>query len=243
MIELSLKKAGPMKTILSFTILLAFVSCGPAPELKRRPMTLIQKDQQVDKKLNLDNSSVAEVLALKYDNKVMLDCDLKIMTGTGETSGVQKTSFSWNLVNTVESSKELSIQVGERTLGAVVKLTTLGMKRSDSAKDAQGIQYEMKHTPFADIQVTWNDTPVTEAEATPTLLMFMKEKFSPEKLIQVYATEMLTKEISCVLNTEINPLYADEWTAVAPVIEEETETQTEATSETDVVVEPPPEET
>ncbi len=228
-----------MKTILSMTILFAFVSCAPAPELKRRPESFFQTSKLSDKTINLDNSSVAEVLSLKYDNKVMLDCELKIMTGTGETSGVQRESFSWNLVNTKAPTKALNIQIGDRTLGAVVKLKTLGMKKSDSAKDIHGIQYEMKHTPFADIEVSWNDTPAAEGETSPVLLMFMKEKFSPEKLIQVYSTEMLTKEINCVLNTEISPAFADEWKAIAPVIEEETETEEVPTAETTQVSEIP----
>ena len=208
-----------MKKLLPLTLFFAFVSCGPAPELKRRPESFFQKNKLIDKKINLDNSSVAEVLSLKYDNKVILDCELKIMTGTGETSGVQKESFSWNLVNSAGSEKTLNIQVGERTLGAVVKFKTLGMKKSDSTTDAQGIQYEMKHTPFADIEINWSDSPVTQE--TQPLLLFLKEKLTPQKLIQVYSEEMLTKEISCALNTEIKEPFTDEWKAIAPVVEEE----------------------
>ena len=67
-----------MKTLLSFVVLSAFVSCGPAPELKRRAFFQSGPDKLSDGRFNLDNKSRDEVLKIKYDNKVTLNCDLKL---------------------------------------------------------------------------------------------------------------------------------------------------------------------
>lgn len=190
-----------MKTLISFAVLSALVSCGPAPELKRRAFLTSSPEKLADGRLNLDNKTRDEVLVIKYENKVMLNCDLKFK----------------NLTHNI------SINLAEIPDHTVKRYTyeyegkTLELDIDSSLKIFQNYQYpfnnpryEMKNSANAEVMLSWTVNSLDSESVSNTESVILPENVPPTHIMQL-VRDSGAKQFSCSLKAKAVAAYSDQF--------------------------------
>ncbi|MFL5784886.1 MAG: hypothetical protein ACJ76H_09775 [Bacteriovoracaceae bacterium] len=201
-----------MKAILSLAVLAVLMSCGPAPDLKRRPESwFINKDKLSDGRIDLDKKTPAEVLQIKYNNVVNLECEFRAGRPDKLIADLQPEKRTWNLVNGDNELKTIELTVDDRKLEVEISSTLWVYTEATPKKN--GVDYVLKHTPVAELHFRPLDNNIQKD--LETLKLF--ENLPTENL--VFHFDDLINILSCSVKTVIAPLYEVEFQRIEKKVE------------------------
>lgn len=199
---------------LSILMLLVLMSCGKAPEMKT-PEPRTRKNFET-----LSGKEQKEILSLKYNNNIQLQCTLRVSDGT-------KINFSEDPVDTLawdmpgESSllKIMHFQLGPDPYVIVVKITEpLKILDHLTYSSPDGREYFMEHTPMLKIQYRrgpksiLTNGSVHEREAfTPVSLFENVEARLEHRSTEADDEKLVTEDFRCTLATTISSPYLSQW--------------------------------
>ena len=238
MVKKAPTKRVPMKAVLSFAVLSALISCGPAPKLERRPESLMNREKLTDGKVNLDMVSVSDVFRIKYENIVTLKCTLDVMAGNKIVTDFREE----NLVGSNYKIAPINLEADGHKLEVKIRPTNLAVYKNLTETDFSQNKYVMAHTPVATVNVDWKDTDAAGVVLSGSSTIKLHENFPA-----FYVTDMSKKGIiqyfRCSLSTKAVQDYQHEWEKIEAkpvVVEEEIETPvTEASEESEPAAEEP----
>lgn len=219
-----------MKTLISFVVLSALMSCGPAPELKRR--TFFTTTDKATDGSALGTKTDEEIIKIKYNESVPLRCEIKIMDG----SNLDLTKFNGGVTTLNAAKKELQWEPlkfklnGDRDISITIMIDSLVIDRAVKTPVVDGTVYEMSYSPSALITVKMTESVNGKIVGLETVQKQVIEQVSEEVKGFDLGTAV-SQEFRCSLATTINERYSKQWkvkgrkeinlpaTEVAPAIE------------------------
>lgn len=200
-------------TKLSLALLFILVSaCGKAPEMK------IPAQGKTSE--SLVGKSKAEILTLKYDNHINLDCAVRVKKGpTIDLSLPPTDSFSWDITHELSVMRMLSFRLGNMDTVVVVKLASpIELLEYNTHIDEKRNEYVMEHSPSLSIAFRHDSKTILSNGSVHDQLKFTAVKLfeNVETRIFTVTTEdkdenEITEDFRCTLRTKINPAYKDQW--------------------------------
>ncbi len=187
-----------MNRYISAALLIAIVSCGPAPKLKKQRLT------------NLDSLTVAEVYKIKYEDKVFLNCEVKLKIS--EIPEIKKESFSANLVEEPNCSRTINLTVNDRKIEMKVYVKSFSVFQKINITDHNNVAYEMKHTPVAEVTIEWTDSNQLGLGATEVTDRTLFENVPALPLQEIGNAS--DKTIRCSMSATPVKAYQHEWKIV-----------------------------
>lgn len=187
-----------MKRMLGLLLISTVVSCGRAPEIKKREPLFSSWENQVV----LSQKADPEVVIWKYKNSIVLKCDFLL---DGYIS-----SFSSNLA-AGEGPRALSLRANN---GKNYRLE-MRVQEFDIVPEAlvesEGKTYQMKQTPVVKLVIRGMEVDGDKEKRSE------KELVLNERL-RYHVTDLFSRkeDVMCTLHTDINPDYADDWVDVTP---------------------------
>ncbi len=174
--------------------------------------------------MNLSSKSVPEVLKIKYENKVLLNCTLNVKVG----DQIQEQVLSANLVEEPNCSKTMSYQVNGHKIEAEILASNFTVFGKINHTDPMGTKYFMSHSPVAAITVKWTDTDEAGIVSTGSVGMTLFENV-PDLFIVQMTDQGIVKNFRCGLSATPVKEYQDEWmiTEAAPVLDAPAVTESE----------------
>jgi hypothetical protein len=195
-----------MKFIPSLAVLAVLVACGPAPELKRRQFSS-GPEMLKDGRVNLDNKTPAEVLKIKYNNDVRLECEFKAGRPDKLLSDLIPEKKSWVLEAGSNKAQTIEIDVEDRHLEVEIS-PVLSIFGKYNVPEKLGVSYKLEHTPVVDLTLRPMDNNI-QKDVT-SIRVF--ENILSESL--VFNFDGMINLLSCSLNTVIAPKYEVEFQKV-----------------------------
>lgn len=199
-----------MKALISFAVLSALVSCGPAPELKRRAF-LTTTDKQTDANA-LTGKTDQDIIKMKYNGDVPLKCEFKIFEGSNvdleklvpwkKTLNAATKDIDW-----YPYEKELS---GDRKISLTIMIDSIVIDRAVKTTEIDGKVYEMSFSPSVVISVKMKETVNGEVKRLQTIEKKFTEQVSEEIKGFDFGNDV-SQELRCTLATTINAPYVKQW--------------------------------
>lgn len=200
---------------LNILLLLAIVSCGKAPSMPEA-----QKKQAASP---LTGKTNAEILNLKYNNQIDLECEIRVQKGQRVDLSKEPTDkFSWNIPGELSLLRVLNYKIDNKELIIVVKLASLlEFKDRLTHVNERKQEFYMQHTPVMSISFRRaSKTILTNGSVHNRDSFEDQELFEniPSRLYTMTSVdrddEHVTEDVRCTLLTKINPAYADQWVRV-----------------------------
>lgn len=204
-----------MKALISVAVLSALMSCGPAPELKRRAFQT-STDKSTDA-FALTGRTDENIIQMKYNDKIDLKCDFKIMEG----SNVDLAKFKgWeSSFNAITKESQFAPFVftfsGDRTISASIKIDSFIIDHAVKTIEVDGTVYEMSYSPTAEISVTIVEKATTGVVSEKTFKQKIRENVF-EKIEGVVLSNDLSHDLRCSVSTSIHERYSKQWKLKGP---------------------------
>lgn len=204
-----------MKALISVAVFSALMSCGPAPELKRRAF-LPSTDKSTDA-FALTGRTDENIIQMKYNDKIDLKCDFKIMEGSNvDLAKFKGWESSFNAI-IKESQFEPFVFTfsGDRTISASIKINGFAIDHAVKTIEVDGNLYEMSYSPTADISVTIIEKATTGVLSEKTFTQKIRENVS-EKIEGVTLSNDISHDLRCSVKTSIHEHYSKQWRMKGP---------------------------
>lgn len=203
-------------TKLSLALIFILISaCGKAPEMK----TPVQGKQAE----SLTGKSNSEIISLKYNNKINLDCEVRVNKGSSiDLSRPATDSFSWDIPGELSLMRMLNFRLGNTDTVVVVRIAE-GLKFLDfnSHTDEKQNEYYMEHTPVLTISFRHDSKSILLNGEVHDLSSYKSVKLVENVESRIFTTRSedndgnrITEDFRCTLKTKINPAYKDQWKKV-----------------------------
>lgn len=200
-------------TKLSLALLFILISaCGKAPEMK------IPTEGKTSE--SLVGKSKSEILTLKYDNKITLDCAVRVKKGPSIDLSLPPTdSFTWDITNELSVMRMLNFRIGNMDTVVVVKLVSpIELVEYNTHIDEKQNEYVMEHSPVLTIAFRNDSKTILSNGSVHDTFKYKTIKLfeNVESRIFTLTTEdndenQITEDFRCTLRTKINPAYKDQW--------------------------------
>lgn len=199
-----------MKALISFAVLSALMSCGPAPELKR--LTLQTTTDKSIEAAALTGKTDEEIIKMKYAGSVPLNCEFKIMEG----SNVDLDKIvGWK--QTLEAStRETQYEPivfklnGDRKISIQVLIESFQIDRPVKTEIIEGNLYEMSFSPSAMITVKLTESANGSVKSVKTIQKKIIEQVS-ERIEGFVLSPDISEELRCSLTPTIKEPYSKQW--------------------------------
>lgn len=203
------------KTMTKLSLALIFIlisACGKAPEMK-----IPTEGKSAD---SLVGKSKSEILNIKYNNNIFLDCAVRVKQGpTIDLSSAPTDSFTWDITHELSILRMLSFRLGNIDTVVVVRLASaVEIKDYITYVDEKQNEYVMEHSPVMTIAFRRDSKSILTNGGVHELSKFKTVKLheNVETRIFTMSTEdndenELTEDFRCTLRTKINPAYKDQW--------------------------------
>lgn len=198
-------------------LLLMLMSCGKAPEMKM--------PEPREKKLfeTLSQKEPEDVLSLKYNNKVQLNCSVRVSEGNKiNFSDDPADTLSWDMPGDKSVMKILRFYLGTEPFVIVLKIAEpLKILEHLSYTSPDLREYFMEHTPTVKIQYRRGPTSILTSGS-----VHQREAFKEVSLYENIETRLeqrqsktdddilMAEDFRCMLTTEINKPYQHQWKIV-----------------------------
>lgn len=205
-----------MKLFSTFALLI-LMSCGKAPEMKM--------PEAREKKVfeTLTNKDSNEVLALKYNNKIQLNCTLRVSEGNKINFNANPAdTLSWDMPGDMSVMKILRFNLGTEPHVVVVRIAEplkIADQLSYTSPDLR--EYYMEHTPTLKISYRRGPTSILtsgsvhQSEAFKEIALYENvEARLEQRLSKTEDDILMAEDFRCTLATKINTPYLHQWKIV-----------------------------
>jgi hypothetical protein len=203
------------KTMTKLSLALLFIltaACGKAPSMKV-PAEGKHGEPLVGK-------SNAEILNLKYNNKISLDCVIRVKKGPSIDLNASPTdSFSWDIPGELSIMRVLNFKLGNTDTVVVVKLAdNIKFIDNQTVIDEKQHEYFMEHSPVLTIAFRRDSKTILSNGSVHEQFKFKNVKLSENVETRIFTMTSedndgneLTEDFRCTLKTKINPAYQYQW--------------------------------
>lgn len=203
--------------LLGILMLMILMSCGKAPEMKM--------PEAREKKVfeTLTNKNPDEVLSLKYNNKIQLNCTLRVSEGNKINFNADPAdTLSWDMPGNTSVLKILRFHLGTDPYVIVLRIAEplkIVDQLSYTSPDLR--EYYMEHTPTLKIQYRRGPTSILtsgsvhqkEAFKEVSLYENIEERLE-QRLSKTDDEILMAEDFRCTLATRINSPYLHQWKIV-----------------------------
>lgn len=203
-------------TKLSLALLFVFAAaCGKAPEMMTPNEGRFAE--------SLTGKTNAEIMSLKYDNEIYLDCEVRVKKGmTIDLNEKPVDSFSWYISGELSMMRVLNYKVDNTDTVVVVRLAS-DLKFIDTqivlTEDKQ--EYYLEHTPAITISYRRDSRSILSDGSVHERMRFTDERLFENIKTRIFTLtneddegKMVTEDLRCTLRTKIKPAYLNQWKRV-----------------------------
>lgn len=194
------KKSEPSMKIFSLIALVFVLSCGRAPEIKRRQPLFTSTDNLVV----LSDKANREVLLTKYQNKISLICNFRIDNRPGyDISSFNFSGFTVNL-----AAGEGPMDLGAKMDNGQSFTVAMRVTEFDILPEVKIPGYEMKNSPVVKLLIRGREIHGSRVENVEREII-LYERVGVE--MKDLFPGSYPQDLICKLHTEPKEEYRDEW--------------------------------
>ena len=201
---------------LSLALLLILISaCGKAPEMKT--------PSEGKSSESLSGKSKEEILKIKYNNQVNLECSVRVKKGSViDLSAPATDSFSWDILHELSMMRVLNFRLGNTDTVVVVKLAeALKIVDYQTVIDERQNEYFMEHSPELTISYRHDSKSILTNGSIHETFKFRNVKLSENVETRIFTMTSedndeneITEDFRCTLRTRIQKPYQFQWKKV-----------------------------
>ncbi len=208
-----------MKLISVFLFIVLLAGCGKAPKMKDYSGLQPKSSKSAE---SLMNKSQEEILRLKYNNKIQLNCVLRVSDGGKINFSDDPTdTLIWDIPDELTKLRIMNFHLGKDPFVIVVRMAA-PMKIMDqlsfTALDQR--EYFMEHSPV--LKINYRRAPksiltngsVHDKETFSVVNLYENVETRLENRITETDDKLVSEDLRCTLKTRINLAYKDQWKLV-----------------------------
>jgi hypothetical protein len=191
------------------------VGCGKAPEMKTP-----NQGKSADSLIGKTNS---EIISLKYNNNINLDCAIRVKKGFSvDLNEKPVDSFTWNISGELSMMRVLNYKIAKSDTVVVVRVADkLQFVDNQTVLTEDRKEYFLEHTPILTISYRRDSRTILTDGTVHERMRFTNVKLFENIESRVFTLtnedndgKMVTEDLRCMLRTNINPAYKDQWNRV-----------------------------
>lgn len=203
-------------TKLSLALLFVLAAaCGKAPEMKTP-----NQGKSAEPLIGKTNS---EIMSLKYNNDINLDCEIRVKKGfTVDLSEKPADTFTWYIPGELSMMRVLNYKFGKSENVVVIRLAD-NLKFVDNqtviAEDRK--EYYLEHSPILTISFRRDSRTILSDGSVHERLRYKSTKLFENIQSRVFTVtnednegNMVTEDLRCMLRTKIKSPYKYQWKQV-----------------------------
>ncbi|MFP5387385.1 MAG: hypothetical protein ACLGHN_15010 [Bacteriovoracia bacterium] len=188
-------------------------SCGKAPSMK---------PYQSSSAYPLTGKSNQEIFKLKYDNRLYLNCRIRVSNGQKVriTNGFAD-EFTWNILGELSLLRVLNYLMDDEMVIVVRMAEIIKVEDQLSHRGEDGREYYMEHSPVLKILYRRASKNILSNGSVHDLTTYQEATLyeNVETRLFEMTTEkedgsLVTEDLNCMLKTKANPEYGFQWKVV-----------------------------
>ncbi len=195
-------------------LLLVFIGCGKAPSLP--------EPTQGKTFSPLNGKTTAEILDLKYNNQIDLQCELRVQEGHKvDLSKAPTDQFVWSIPGDVSGFRFLNYKIGNKELIVAFKVeSTLKFMNSLTHVNERKQEFYLQYSPVLTVdfrraaRTTLSNGTIHNRDSFEYVDLYENIQTRLFTMTSEGNDEVVTEDVRCTLMTKINPAYADQWVRV-----------------------------
>lgn len=195
-------------------LLLVFIGCGKAPSLP--------EPTQGKTFSPLTGKTTAEILDLKYNNQIDLQCELRVQAGDKvDLSKAPTDQFVWSIPGDVSGFRFLNYKIGNKELIVAFKVeSTLKIMNSLTHVNERKQEFYLQYSPVLTVdfrraaRTTLSNGTIHNRDSFEYINLYENIQTRLFTMTSEENDEVVTEDVRCTLMTKINLAYADQWVRV-----------------------------
>lgn len=195
-------------------LLLVFIGCGKAPSLP--------EPTQGKTFSPLTGKTTAEILDLKYNNQIDLQCELRVQEGDKvDLSKAPTDQFVWRISGDVSGFRLLNYKIGNKELIVAFKIeSTVKIRGNHTHVNERKQEFYLQYSPVLTVdfrraaRTTLSNGTIHNRDSFEYLDLYENIQTRLFTMTSEGNDEVVTEDVRCTLMTKMNPAYADQWVRV-----------------------------
>jgi hypothetical protein len=196
------------------TLLILAAACGKAPSMPK------SKNEKSVSPLN--GKTTGEILDLKYNNQINLNCELRVQKGVKvDLSKAPTDEFSWRILGDVSVLRFLNYKIGNKELIVAFKVvSTVQILDQLTHVNEKKQEFFLQYSPVLRVEFrraaksTLSNGSIHNRDSFEDVKLYENIQSRFYTMTSQEKDEVVTEDVRCTLQTKINPAYTDQWARV-----------------------------